>query len=347
MHEYYLSLALNEAQKRRGFCAPNPSVGAVLIKDQQIIASGNHYQCGDAHAEVDAIRKAGDAANGATLYVTLEPCSHLNKKTPPCTQLIIEKNICQVIYAYKDPNPDVDGVKILKEAGIDCQYFPIEAINDFYCSYSYWWQTKKPFITAKLAMSLDAKIAGEHGKPLVITHLAAKEFTHQQRKITDAILTTATTIKNDDPLLNARIDQEVYTKKIFILDTQLSIPTSARIFNSAQSITIFYDQKLHVPKSSNVTYIPISKTAEGLALEEIINYIGQQGIHDLWIEAGGKCFSAFAKNNLLNRAFVYIAPKIIGEQGLGAFEYQDNIFHAAAKQQWKELGADIICEFHW
>lgn len=350
MHEYYLNLALHEAKKRQGFCAPNPSVGALLVKDQKIIATGNHYQCGDAHAEVNAIQNAGEAANNAILYVTLEPCSHLAKKTPPCTQLIIEKQIRKVIYAYKDPNPAShhQSEKILQAAGIECEYFPVTEISDFYRSYTYWWKTKKPFITAKLAMSLDAKIAGGEGQPIKITSDVADEFTHQQRKKTDAILTTATTIRNDDPALNARLNHEIYAKNLYILDTNLSVPGNARIFTTTKSITFFYDKQLQAPinHSSNIRYIPITKTTNGLALEEVVSYIGQQGIHDLWIEAGGKCFSEFAKNNLLNRALIYVAPKIIGENSLPAFHHE-NLFHTAPHHSWKSLGDDMLCEFHW
>ncbi len=289
MHEAYLKYALKLAQIRRGFCAPNPSVGAVVVKDNQIIAEGYHWGSGHAHAEVEALNKVNGELIDATLYVTLEPCCHTNKKTPPCTELIIARGIKKVIYGARDPNPQVSGLgeKRLQAMGVECVHVELLEINEFYRSYQYWWQTGKPFVTAKLAMSLDGKIAGANGQRINITGKEAQLFTHQQRKLADAILTTAKTIICDDPLLNVRLPEGEFKRPVYILDKNSITPAAAKIFQSAERVTILKQTDLN----------------------KVLQQIGEDGIHDLWIEAGGKCFSAFVQAGLVQRAFIYVAPK--------------------------------------
>ena len=351
---HYLKSALTLAEIRQGFCAPNPCVGAVLVKNAQVIATGYHQKSGSAHAEVDAISKVDPSLiQGAALYVTLQPCCHTAKKTPPCTDLIIKSGIVKVIYAHRDPNPAVYNHtdKILQNAGIECIQHPLPAIDSFYESYSYWWKHKKPFTTAKLAMSLDGRIAGAHGKQIRITGDEAQQFTHQQRKRTDAILTTAKTIHFDNPLLNSRLNDEVFKKPLYILDAHLSIPISAKIFNSAESITIFHDADLgkqHQQKlrQHNIRFIPIKSDKNGLDLLAILNQIGQDGKIDLWIEAGGVSFQAFIKSGLLQRAFIYVTPIWLGESTQLAFT-SPNPLKGAIPINTTHLGRDTCFEFKW
>lgn len=345
---HYLEQALELAKIRRGFCAPNPSVGAVVVKDNQIIATGYHFAAGHPHAEVEALNKIGDTAKGTTLYVTLEPCCHREKKTPPCTDLIIQRGIKKVIYAFRDPNPSVAGLgeKTLCDAGIECTQIALPEIDAFYQSYQYWWQTKKPFITAKLAISLDGKIAGTNGERINITGTAAQQFTHQQRKQADAILTTAKTIHADNPLLNVRLDNTEYKKPIYILDSELNIPLDAKIFSTAENITIFHKKNIS-PKKINARLIAVDHDDSNLNLTEIIGIIGRDGIHDLWIEAGGNCFSAFVQEHLLQHAFIYVAPKALGMNALPAFNTTQNVFEAVKKTSWQSLGDDVACEMWW
>lgn len=345
---HYLEQALELAQIRRGFCTPNPSVGAVVVKDNQIIATGYHFAPGHPHAEAQALNTIGDIAKGATLYVTLEPCCHTEKRTPPCTELIIQRGIKKVIYAFRDPNPAVAGLgeKILRDTGIECSQIALPEIDSFYQSYQHWWQTQKPFITAKLAISLDGKIAGINGERINITGEAAQQLTHQQRKQADAILTTAKTILTDNPLLNARLDNIEYKKPIYILDSELNIPLNAKIFSTAKKITIFHKKNME-PKNINARLIAVDHDDKNLNLTEIVNIIGQDGIHDLWIEAGGTCFSAFAQQHLLQHAFIYIAPKTLGVNALPAFNTVQNLFEAVKKTSWQNLGHDVACEMWW
>lgn len=350
----YLEMALELAKIRRGFCAPNPCVGALLVKNNQIISRGYHRASGSPHAEVEAISKIDPSdASGAILYVTLQPCCHTTKKTPPCTDLIIKSGIIKVIYGFRDPNPAVNGHtnKILQDAGIECIHNPLTLIDNFYASYTYWWKHKRPFTTAKLAMSLDGKIAGRNGKRIQLTGKTAQKFTHQQRKYTDAILTTAKTIIIDDPLLNCRIDNVIYKKPLYIIDTHLSIPISAKVFNSAQKITIFHHPQITEKEQDRfkkyaIRFIPIKSDNNGLSLLEIVKQIGQDGIIDLWIEAGGKSFQSFVQNCLLQRAFVYVVPQWLGEKTQLAFNAPDPLKRAI----WANstiLGKDCCFEFKW
>ncbi len=351
---HYLELALSLAEIRRGFCAPNPCVGALLVKDNKIIATGYHNASGSPHAEVNAIHKVDPVlAKGSTLYVTLQPCCHFAKKTPPCTELIIKSGIDKVIYGFRDPNPAVNNHtdNLLQHAGIECSQFILSAIDNFYASYDYWWKYKRPFTTAKLAMSLDGKIAGENGKKIQLTGKKAQQFTHQQRKKTDAILTTAKTICKDDPLLNSRWDNKIYKKPLYILDTQLNLPASSKIFNSAERVTIFHNSSLNKvnqlkKQHPETRFVPIKSDKNGLNLIAILEYIGLDGKIDLWIEAGGRLVQAFIQNNLLQRAFIYVAPLWLGENTQTAFTFP-NPLKKGIPIKGINLGIDTCFEFKW
>ncbi len=350
----HLHQAYELAKLRRGFCSPNPSVGAVIVKNNKILATGYHQGAGSPHAEPDALKKLNNSAQGATLYVTLEPCCHFGR-TPPCTNAIIKAGIQRVVYGFHDPNPLVagKGEAQLKAAGITCDYLPLPEITHFYESYHYWQTTKKPFITAKIALSLDGKIAGKSGEPIQITGEALKEFTHYSRQNSDAILTTAKTIIQDDPRLNVRTEDEVIAKPLYILDTALTLQTTAKIFKTAKSVTIFYtddknhdSERLEALAAEGATCVAMKSNQHGLDLNQVISHIGQDGIHDLWIEAGGKCFSAFLREKLLKKAYIYIAPKWIGE-GQMAFLPEFNLDLQSQPLTWQQVGEDVMCEVCW
>lgn len=350
----YLKSALALAAIRRGFCAPNPCVGAIIVKNNKIIATGYHWASGSAHAEVEAINKADPSqVQGATLYVTLQPCCHTSKKTPPCTDLIIKSGIVKLIYGFRDPNPAVNNKadKLLQQAGIECIQRPLSVIDRFYESYAFWWKYKKPFTTAKLAMSLDGKIAGKEGQRIQLTADEAQQFTHQQRKQTDAILTTAKTICLDNPFLNSRLGTEVYKKPLYILDRHISVPLSAKIFDSTKQITIFHDADLSEQHQQRlqpmgIRFIPIKSDKKGLNLSDVLEQIALDGKIDVWIEAGGRSFQSFIQNSLLQRAFIYVAPLWLGENAQPAFT-AENPLKGAIPTNTTHLGKDTCFEFKW
>jgi diaminohydroxyphosphoribosylaminopyrimidine deaminase / 5-amino-6-(5-phosphoribosylamino)uracil reductase len=347
-HHQFMRRALQLAAERRGFCAPNPAVGAVVVKAGKIIGEGMHWACGHPHAEVMALQSLSEKAVGATLYVTLEPCSHYGK-TPPCTDLLIRSGVSEVFFGMQDPNPRVSGggAAVLQKAGVSCQLLPDPEIEKFYQSYCYWLSRGLPWVTIKLAISLDGKIAGLHGAPVRITGPECQRYTHQQRLRSDAILTTVATIIADDPQLNIRLANEVIAKPLYILDSQLRLPLTAQIFRTAKSLTIFHDR--HAPaekraqlQTANVKCIAVSTDNEGLRLPEILALIGADGCHDLWVEAGGRSFHSFLSANLAQTALIYVAPKILGPEATPAFTHPESWSPPPAHTTWTQCGADVI-----
>ena len=346
----FLKKALSLAEIRRGFCAPNPSVGAVLVKDNKIISTGFHKRSGFPHAEVEAIKLAENNTHGATLYVTLEPCCHFGK-TPPCTDLIIQSGIKKVYYGLDDPNPSIrgKGIQQLKRANINCFFTKLPEIKRFYESYSYWMQYKRPWITAKLALSLDGKIAGHLGNPMYLTGEELKNHTHECRKKSDALLTTINTILKDNPRLNVRLNDDEIKKTVYILDSYLRLPLDSMIHQTAEKIIIFHAKEADKKRQQiliqkNIRCIEISRNKR-LDLNEMLNVISNDGVHDLWIEAGGICFQSFLKKKLLNCALIYITPKILGDHATSAF--QEKFSFSGLSVKWHQFGKDVMGEFRF
>ena len=320
----FLLRCVGLASTRLGFCAPNPAVGCVIVKNNKIIAESFHFGCGHPHAEVDALNKLNDEAQGATLYVSLEPCCH-HGRTPPCTERIKKSGVKKVIFGLKDPNLIVagKGQAELISAGIECESIELPEINNFYRSYSHWTKTKMPFVTAKLAMSADHKIALANKMPVKISGKECDHLTHQYRKYSDAIMTTVETIIHDDPQLNARLDDSEIPKNIYILDTHCRLPLNSKIFHSAKSITVFHsinaDLQLIVQlENKGVRCIFSAKNNFGLDLKNCIEKIGADGVHHLWVESGSKCCNAFLKNSLLNQIILYVSSKKLGDDAFPA-----------------------------
>jgi len=352
-HILYLTQALNQAKKGLGFCVPNPAVGALVVKNKKILASAYHQGPGLRHAERAALEELDqETTEGATIYVTLEPCSHWGR-TPPCADYLIERGIKTLCYGFTDPNPAVSGRGIdrLEAAGITCEKIDLLDIQTFYRPYAYWWRTGRPWVTAKIALSLDGKIAKKGGGPTPITGEAALRYTHEQRKRSDAILTTARTILHDDPRLNARCGDKTWDKPLYLLDRKLSISPSARIFQSNAPITGFYNADLssdpiQSAKREGVSYFAIPEKAGRLDWPAILDQIGKDGCHSLWVEAGGRCFESLIQSGFLNQGLVYIAPKVLGNSAYPAF-HSEALFKDATEIVWEPCGDDVICCLGW
>jgi diaminohydroxyphosphoribosylaminopyrimidine deaminase/5-amino-6-(5-phosphoribosylamino)uracil reductase len=349
---HYLQQALNLAASRQGFCAPNPAVGAVIVKNNQIIATGYHYGPGYPHAEVDALNKIDETASrGATLYVTLEPC-RIWGRTPPCTDLLISRGIVQVIYGIKDPNPQVagQGIAQLEQAGIQCVQEPSLEVEEFYRAYKHWWHTGMPFVTAKLALSLDGKIAGKDG-PVAITGKKLAQFTHQQRMQADAILTTARTIICDDPLLNVRLTQETIAKPLYILDTHLATSNNAKIWQSAKTLTFFHadtvsQEQISAKQSRGARCIAVPLTNNHcLDWQALLQQIGSDGFHAVWMEAGGQAFESLLQTDYCQQVYLYIAAKVLGEAALTGLRHA-NVLERFQNIHWQVCDKDVICQLN-
>jgi len=345
MMREFMMMALEAALGRLGYCAPNPSVGVVVVKDGRVLAVGRHWACGCPHAEVDALDQLGEEAVGADIYVTLEPCCHYGR-TPPCTELLIKRGIACVYYGLGDPNPAVagEGVAQLEAANVRVEQVLLPEIIEFYQSYVYWWQHHRPWVTAKIALSRDGKIAGPDGVTVMMTGEECRRLTHEWRSRSDALLTTARTIIKDDPQLNVRLDGEVVAKPVYVLDRQLNLSLQAKIINSASEVTVFYEKsdvhKINQLQSAGVRLIQ----SQDWELSKVIEQIGEDGVHALWVEAGGRCFQALVENNLLHRAFIYHSPMVLGEESLTGFSPSFDPLQFAQHVEWRDYGVDRVAQ---
>ncbi|KTC86467.1 riboflavin biosynthesis protein RibD [Legionella brunensis] len=341
--------ALEQAWLGRGTCAPNPSVGAVVVHNGEIIARAWHQGAGSPHAEQLVLEQVPEGIGDLILYVTLEPCNHWGR-TPPCVSTIIRHKVTQVIYGFSDPNPVVaanNTPELLQRAGIETRYFPVPEIERFYQSYRYWTLTKKPWVTAKMAQSLDGKIAGVNGERRHLSNSACAEFTHQNRLYTDIILTTEKTISRDNPLLNVRLQDKVNSKPLAILDSQLTLGREAKIFTGAKHCHIFHNESCAVENPfPNCSYHAVPIKNGLLDLTAVLSELGRLGFHDVWVEAGGILFSALHRENLVQRTYLYLVPDILGDNTTPAF-HGDSIFTQKKNVSWQVKDDNVIACFDW
>lgn len=314
-HTDYMKLALQLAASARGNTNPNPLVGAVIVKDGVIVGTGMHRKAGEPHAEVYAFNMAGEQAKGATLYVTLEPCSHYGK-TPPCALRVKESGVSRVFVAMQDPNPSVAGrgIQLLRDAGIEVEVGLLEdearLLNE---RFIHNMLTNRPFIRTKYAMTLDGKIATHTGDSKWITADAAREDVHRIRHEVDGILVGIQTVLADNPSLTTRLPEN-YGKNPtrIIFDTQLRTPLDANVCND-EAPTIFVVGS-DVTEAQKAPFEALGKTiiTAGTTLEETLETLHTHGITDILVEGGGAIHSSFIRAQLVNQYIIYVAPKIIG-----------------------------------
>jgi diaminohydroxyphosphoribosylaminopyrimidine deaminase/5-amino-6-(5-phosphoribosylamino)uracil reductase len=323
-----MRLALHEAAKGRGCTHPNPAVGAVVFRDGRVQGVGFHKVWGTAHAEIRAMRAAGRGCRGADLYVTLEPCCH-HGKTPPCTEKIIGSGIRRVLAATRDPNPAVNGKGFgqLKRAGIEVHVglcaSEARKLNETYFKYMKYG---RPFVTLKVAQTLDGKIAHISGESRWITGAAGRRLGRQMRAEAQAILVGVGTVVKDDPmLLPAPRRKRDYVR--CILDSGLSIPMESRLVRTARRYpTIVYcvdapRKRKERLESAGVMVKRVSGArAGGVRLRDVLEHLGSIGVMHLFVEGGSAVSSAFLRAGLVDKCRVFIAPKVMGDiRGLGSF----------------------------
>jgi len=324
--EKYMAKAIELAEKARGCTSPNPMVGAIIVKDGRIIGEGYHQKAGEPHAEVYALHQAGMDARGATLYVTLEPCSHYGK-TPPCAKRVIAAGISRVVIGMIDPNPLVagKGLAMLQEAGIEVEIGVLERqcveMNEAFITYI---KTGKPFVILKSAMSIDGKIATASGESKWITNEEARIDGHRIRKEVDAMLVGVGTIIADDPLLSCRLPQETVENQphLYILDSQGRTPLDATIWTVPnRNITIFVGEECGLEqmgafsdKGAEVIVTPSNE--RGLDISFILEELGARQCMSLLIEGGSQVVASFVETKSFDKLVTYIGNRIIG--GIGA-----------------------------
>lgn len=317
--EYYMQLALDMASKASGQTDINPVVGCVVVKDGRIVGMGAHLKRGTGHAEVHALAMAGEEAEGATVYVTLEPCSHFGK-TPPCCERIIDAKAARVVVASGDPNPQVSGRGIarLREEGIDVTVGVLEQksqqMNEKFNKYI---TTKLPFVTLKTASTLDGKIASRTGDSRWVTGAEAREQVHTLRHQHEAIMVGIGTVLADDPLLNTRANVPAIDPVRIIVDSSLRLPLDARVVTDRSIRTIVLtSSQADSNKQTALTDAGIEVLACGAGakvdLHEAMKKLGELEIGSILLEGGGQLNGAMLEAGLIDKIILYYATKIIG-----------------------------------
>lgn len=316
--DYYIKRTFELAKKGAGYVSPNPMVGAVIVKNNNIIGEGFHDKFGEAHAEVRAIENASESVKGATLYCNLEPCCHLDKKTPPCAQRIINEGIKKVVICNLDLNPLVNGkgVRLLKKSGIDVETGVLkkegEQFNRFFFKYI---KNKIPFVTVKIAQTLDGKISESKGKQSWITGKESIKLVHKWRSEYDSVLIGAGTALIDNPELTVRHTQGRNPIRI-IVDGKLKVSPDLNVFNNKnpEKTIIITTPSADIKKiktfKSKALHILIFKTEnERINLNDVLSEIGKIGIASVLIEGGSQIFSQFISEKLFDELKIFISPK--------------------------------------
>lgn len=361
--EMYMRRALELAGKGEGHTSPNPMVGCVVVKDGRIISEGYHERYGEFHAERNALTRCTEDTTGADLYVTLEPCCH-HGKTPPCTDIIIEKKIARVFVGSMDSNPLVagKGVQILRDHGIEVETGILEEeclkLNEVFYHYI---QTKTPFVVMKYAMTLDGKIACATGDSKWVTGEAARYQVHEMRGRYKGIMVGIGTVLADDPMLNCRVAQGVDPVRI-ICDSRLRIPLDCQIVKTASEIPTIVacahevmeserkQDKIEKLREAGIQIIP-TKGAHGVNLKELMPVLGEQKIDSILLEGGGTLNASALEEGIVNKVYAYIAGKLIGGmdarspvEGMGVEKMRDAV--RLTDMQITRLGDDFcICGY--
>lgn len=320
-HEHYMRMALNLAKKGQGYTTPNPMVGAVIVKDGEVVGRGFHRAAGQAHAEVNAIEDAGIKAKGACLYVNLEPCNHTGR-TPPCTRKILDAGIRRVIVAMADPHTKAGGgAAFLRQHGIDVRIGICEKqaarLNEAFVKYV---STGRPFVILKCAATLDGRIATRTGDSKWVTGEKARRYVHRLRHAVDAILVGIGTIRADNPQLTARLDSKRSVDPVrIVLDTHLSISPDAGILTlDSDSDTILIAGKGAAKtigkqfQQKRVRVIEQPLKGEQIDLKSLMDRLGAEGITSLLIEGGSRVLASALSSGIVDKALFFFAPKILG-----------------------------------
>lgn len=325
----FMQLALDLAKQGEFTTTPNPSVGCVLVKEGKVVGKGFHFRAGEPHAEVMALREAGENARGATAYVTLEPCSHFGR-TPPCAKGLVEAGVDKVVAAMCDPNPQVagKGLQILADAGIQSSVGLLaENAEQLNKGFLKRMRTGKPFVQLKLAMSIDGKTAMASGESKWITGAQARADVQQYRAKASAILSTSQTVLADDPSLNVRWDEllpEVQARYAeenlrqpvrVILDSAHKVRSHFKVFSTDAPVWLVGEDDYTLtgfPLAAD--YIKLARHHGETRLQALMTELGKRQINTLWVEAGATLAGALIAENLVDELIIYMAPKLLGDQ---------------------------------
>ena len=348
--------ALRLAEKGRGRTSPNPMVGAVIVKNGKLVGEGYHVRAGTDHAEIVALKQAGEQARGATLYLNLEPCTHYGR-TPPCAPAVIEAKVKRAVIGMEDPNPSVRGrgLESLKRAGLNVEVGILEKecrrLNEAFCKYI---MKKEPFVILKVASTLDGKIATREGDSKWISGETSRHFVHRMRDQVEGVVVGIGTVLKDDPQLTARIKKGRDPYRI-ILDSQLRIPEEAKVIGNSPWKTIVATtelggrDKIERLEKKGVRVLTIPSKRGRVDLRICLSKLGEMEMMSLLVEGGSQVNGSFLDEGLIDKILFFLSPKLIGDrEALG-------IFGGSGKATLKEaiplnelkvrrMGEDILIE---
>jgi len=359
----FMDRAFELARRGRGATSPNPVVGAVIVKDGEIVGAGYHERFGGPHAEVNALAQAGPEAAGATLYVTLEPCS-ISGKTPPCTEAIVAAGIARTVVPVEDPNPRVSGrgVSILREAGIEVELGlrqdEARVLNAPYFKYR---STGLPFTTLKLALSLDGRIAPPPGGARWTSSSASRELVHTMRANVDCVMVGIGTVLADDPRLTYRRTETggrvagSRQPARLILDTHLRIPVDSAVVSGARKVRTIVaccesadSSRRAVLENAGVTVWPSDARDGTLDLISVLRHAAGEGFISVLSEGGAAVASSLLNVGLVDRVAFFVAPRLYGAGGTPAFgPLNDSWWNGLSgfeNGRWTEIGGDGLFE---
>jgi len=352
----FMEIALELARRGKGRTNPNPLVGAVVVKGGKIVGKGYHKGVGLPHAEVNAIKDAGSKAKGGDLYINLEPCDHYGR-TPPCTSAIIKAGIKRVFIGMRDPNPLVSGKGInrLRRAGIEVKTGLLKEgcrkLNEAYIKYI---TTKTPFVTLKMALTLDGRIATREGVSKWITGEKARRYVHRMRGEVDAVMVGVGTVLKDDPHLTTHLVKGKNPHKV-VVDETLKIPLNARVFNLSHGVRLFLatTQKASLKRIEGVRgkgaeVILLPEKEGGVDMDKLMLELGKRGIMELICEGGMRVATSAIKDGIIDKVVLFYSPRFLGGNGIPIFGnigvkgLEDSI--PLRDVEVKRIGGDIMVE---
>lgn len=352
-----MTRAIEMAKRGEGWTSPNPMVGAVIVKEGRIIGEGYHARYGELHAERNAIAALTEPADGATLYVTLEPCCHYGK-TPPCTEAILEQKIARVVIGSRDPNPKVagKGAEMLRRAGVQVEEdFMREECDRLNPVFFHYITEKTPYVVMKYAMTADGKIATKTGASKWITGEASRNEVQLMRHRYTGIMTGIGTVLADDPMLNTRIEGKKSPVRI-ICDSRLRIPTDCRICKTAGEYPtiIAYSEDSQNKREQlaelGIQLIHCPDEHGRVDLQKLMKHLGEQGIDSILLEGGGTLNDSALHAGIVKKLMVFVAPKLFGGEksktpvaGIGVCEPTEAV--KMKLQSIKQMDEDLLLEY--
>ncbi|HKY72531.1 MAG TPA: bifunctional diaminohydroxyphosphoribosylaminopyrimidine deaminase/5-amino-6-(5-phosphoribosylamino)uracil reductase RibD [Nitrospira sp.] len=360
----HMMSALRLAAKGRGTTSPNPMVGAIVVNRGRIVGQGYHVRPGLPHAEALALTRAGVRAQGATLYVTLEPCCHLKKRTAPCVPAIVRSGVRRVVIAQRDPNPVVNGrgAAALRRAGksvtVGVARREAEALNRVY---SHWVKTKRPYVILKAGMTLDGQIATSSGEAKWITNQPSRREAHRLRSEVDAVLVGVGTVLSDDPSLTARVGAQL--KRLaekqplrVVVDSRLRTPLTAKVLRTLDGAGTLIATTDLAPTARRIALqrrgvevITLPRLQGRVSLPALLRELGKRGIASLLVEGGAEINAAMLRGRLVHQVRLYVAPVFLGGiDAKGMIGGRSPLRLAAALKlkdvRTRSLGGDLVVE---